>query len=202
MCPSLTDELRALYPFDEEKQHEVFVQSIDAYLMSARNKLRDDQDNRLNEVLCILRACRLFNYKVIAEHHVDTLAAEGTGEFRFLNKLPKFYSTCEKYGEDHYREELQAYITHAKIAAERNIDKPAEEELDLWAFWRRHKLNMPKLYQLACDVALIVPSSSSVERLFSMLEQRYSSNQEQALQDLKATGTMLAYNTNFREKNG
>ena len=72
----------------------------------------------------------------------------------------------------------------------------------MWTFWIRHKLNMPKLYQLACDVALIVPSSCSVERLFSMLEQRYSTNQEQALEDLKATGTMLAYNTLFREKTG
>ena len=72
--------------------------------------------------------------------------------------------------------------------------------MDLWTFWILHKLNLPRLYQLACDVALIIPSSCAVERLFSMFDQRYDSSQERALEDLKATGTMLHYNTLFRAK--
>ena len=35
-----------------------------------------------------------------------------------------------------------------------------------------------------------------------MYEQRFSSSQERALEDLKATGTILAYNTNFRDRKG
>ena len=200
--PSLSSELRTLYPFDDEMQQVVFQRSIDNYLQSGRNKLKDDQANRLHEVLMILRACRIFNYKFISNQHEETLIVEDSGEFRYLNKLPRYYKLCGEHGDDYYTEELQKYIAYSKIATEKNLGKSREEELEMWTFWIRHKLNMPKLYQLACDVALIVPSSCSVERLFSMLEQRYSTNQEQALEDLKATGTMLAYNTLFREKTG
>ena len=78
--------------------------------------------------------------------------------------------------------------------------RPSDEVADRWTFWIRHKLNLPKLFDIASDIALIVPSSCTVERLLSLFDKRYSSTQEHALEDLKATGTMLAYNRIFRGK--
>ena len=199
-APALVGVLQELYPSDHEMQRYENDKIIEATLGAARIKLRNDESLRLREVLEILRACRLFNYEFIAKEQEETLLDPDVGEFKYLNKLPKHYSACSDFGEDYVGKELKQYVGMAKSYYERESIKQSTP--DLWGFWLRHKLMLPLLYALSCDVALIVPSSCTVERIFSMYEQRFSSSQERALEDLKATGTILAYNTNFRDRKG
>jgi hypothetical protein len=59
---------------------------------------------------------------------------------------------------------------------------------------------LPNLFVGAMEAALIMPSSGTVERVFSLLTQCFSDKQGRALADLKETSVMLRYNENFRNK--
>jgi hypothetical protein len=61
------------------------------------------------------------------------------------------------------------------------------------------KLEIPELFLVAKEVALLSPSSAMCERVFSMLSQGFSSNQDSALEDYKATSVMLRYNNIMRK---
>jgi hypothetical protein len=55
-----------------------------------------------------------------------------------------------------------------------------------------------KLTIITKEIALITPSSATVERLFSIFNNVYKQQQANALEDLKYIGVMLRYNENFR----
>jgi hypothetical protein len=52
----------------------------------------------------------------------------------------------------------------------------------------------------ASEAALVMPSSGTAERVFSLLTQCFSDKQSTALEDFKETSVILRYNMNFREK--
>ena len=69
-----------------------------------------------------------------------------------------------------------------------------------WSFWRRNQHNLPKFFEGAQQIAIIQPSSATVERLFSYLRQAFDCHQESALEDVKETTVLLRYNENMRKK--
>ena len=62
-------------------------------------------------------------------------------------------------------ESLKAELrTYKKLA-----DEFGDERRDGWVFWRTHYLRLPKWYKVAAEAALVMCSSASVERVFSLL---------------------------------
>lgn len=61
-------------------------------------------------------------------------------------------------------------------------------------FWNRCALKLPTFYQASREVALIMPSSATTERLFAMLTQGYSDQQRCVLQDHQCASVMIRYN--------
>ena len=75
----------------------------------------------------------------------------------------------------------------------------AFESADGWIFWRSYYNSLPTWYKVAADVALIMTSSASVERVFSLLNSRFSDQQQRALRDYKEGSVRITYNERFRD---
>ena len=54
-------------------------------------------------------------------------------------------------------------------------------------------------YQSAVQVALVMTSSASVERVFSLLNTRFTDQQQKAIKDYKEGSVRITYNDSFRE---
>lgn len=156
-----------------------------AKLLPAFLKFQTDIDinGRLYSTWIIFRGCRLLNFRFVAHKEVVVLSAECV----FLRRLPVVPETAL----NGLRAELDEY--HALA-----VDHDQEE--DLWSFWRQYQLRLPVWYALACNIALIMTSSASVERLFSLYEGRFSDQQQGALEDYKEASIMLHYNELQRAK--
>lgn len=70
---------------------------------------------------------------------------------------------------------------------------------DGWAFWRSYYNSLPYWYKVAADVALVMTSSASVERVFSLLNSRFNDQQQRALKDYKEASLRITYNERFRD---
>jgi hypothetical protein len=62
-------------------------------------------------------------------------------------------------------------------------------------------LKIPTWYRVACEFAIIRPSSATVERIFSLYESAFSNLQQNALQDYRETAIMLQFNEYQRSNN-
>ena len=67
------------------------------------------------------------------------------------------------------------------------------EEIHL--FWQDVKEKLPKWYALYCIVAIIAPSSASVERVFSILKNVFTKSNTHAYCDVIRLAVMLQYNS-------
>ena len=63
----------------------------------------------------------------------------------------------------------------------------------LW--WDKHGPDVPAWNDAFRACLLLIPSSCSAERVFSMLKATFSSNQERALNDLRELSVMLQFNS-------
>jgi hAT family C-terminal dimerisation region len=70
---------------------------------------------------------------------------------------------------------------------------------DGWVFWRRNHISLPLWYKVAAEVALVMCSSASVERVFSLLNCMFDEHQHQALNDYKEASIKIMYNENYRQ---
>ena len=62
-------------------------------------------------------------------------------------------------------------------------------------------LRLPSVwYKGAAEVALVMCSSASVERVFSQLNCMFDKHQQQALNDYKEASIKIRYNENYRDK--
>jgi hypothetical protein len=167
-------------------QRQILLKSSAEKVAVAHSKMLFDSDHRMLSTLLLFRGCRLWSWKFIARTDIVALREELI-HARSIPATEAFYSELEKELE-HYK--LQANKEHVKEIG----------QLSLWDFWRTHQINLPYFYRGACEVALCMPSSCAVERVFSLLEELFSSSQESSLQDYKEIKVMLRYNIIWRLK--
>jgi hypothetical protein len=106
-------------------------------------------------------------------------------------------------GTASYEDFSKYFFFFAALKRELRIYKEkadAYENEDGWLFWRTFYNVLPTWYKVAADVALVMTSSACVERVFSLLNNRFSDQQQRALQDYKECTVRIVYNETFRDK--
>ena len=138
--------------------------------------------------MLILRACRLFDFSFVGPRALPALQEI----LHHLAAIPYFTSAVIALLATH----LPVYHKHA----DEEMQKPIDTRLDQWDFWVRISIDCAEWYAGACEVALITPSSCTVERVFSMLGQSFDMHQESCLQDYKEIAIKLRYNAIWRKR--
>ena len=77
-------------------------------------------------------------------------------------------------------------------------DLQTEEEKLQW--WLRNEANLPNWSSVVKKVLLVQPSSSSAERVFSIMKNFFTNQQDAALEQIVEDSVMLCYNQNQRNK--
>jgi len=90
---------------------------------------------------------------------------------------------------------LKTELKSFKLIADR-----CDITMDSWEFWRTYYLSLPIWYKVAEEVVLVMVSSASVERVFSLLNHSFDDHQQNSLQDYKEASVRLRYNENWRTK--
>lgn len=174
-------------------------------MQDAINKMNYDMNNnaggKLDVTLRLMKCAKFFNYKVIGDESLtdQALFDSDNGLCVFLEMLPLYLDDINNDTNNGLQEIYKAeWKKYRRVAI---LEKAkGETACDLWSFWRNQKLNLPKMFRLAKEIALIVPSSATVERLFSIFNATYGDRQDSALQDYKSIGVKLRFNENFRQK--
>jgi hypothetical protein len=174
--------------------------------------------DKLYFTLNIFRACRLLNFKFIAQTPMQSLLqlptlpgdiirgeiiqlynlpfiARGRNDIYlkpFIEELPKYRNICLDYVNDHGFEDL------AVIDEEEPADKMDMSDAYL-DFWKRNVLELPTFSNLARKMLSCSPSSATVERLFSLLS-CFDDNSSSSLADMAKARTIIRYNHNFRSR--
>ena len=89
--------------------------------------------------------------------------------------------------------ELPRYLAVADGA-----DLQTEEEKLQW--WSRNEANLPNWSSVVKKVLLVQPSSASAERVFSIMKNFFTNQQDAALEQTVEASVMLYYNQNQRNK--
>ena len=92
--------------------------------------------------------------------------------------------------------EMRAY----KARADTQWALPEQERPELWAFWRAASLILPNWWIRVKEVALIMPSSCTVESAFSLSSQGMGDNQRSALEDYMCGSVIVRYNHLLEDK--
>ena len=163
---------------------DALVTSTAFRLRPVYDKMDGDSDRRLDDTLNVLRACRMFNYEFIARTPLPALQQEVAR----VAHIPLCYARLHAL-----EGELEAYRLHAlaRFAV-------VGERVSLWDFWCAAALMLPTWWECAQEVAIIAPSSCTVERVFSMLTNMMGDQQESALEDYVAASVMVRYNDVWR----
>ncbi len=125
--------------------------------------------------LAAFKAARLFSPVKIQEMQPDCAAVDSLSSLPFLdaNTLGNLKSELPQY-----------------IAAVEDLN-PSYNALD---FWKSHTSSLPAWAAAARKALLVQPSSAASERVFSLLNNSFGSQQNNCLQDYIETSLMLQYN--------
>jgi hypothetical protein len=175
------------------------AQASDAELREAATKaaplfekMRDDVglDGKMASTLRLLRGARLFDIKFIAEIPLAALAGIG-GEVSQVAAIPICAVNLAA---------LERELPEYKRLADEDWARPEAERSIGWNFFLAQTIRLPTWSLCARDVALLIPSSGTIERAFSLLTQGFDDQQNAALEDYKCTAVKLKYNSIWREK--
>jgi hypothetical protein len=95
---------------------------------------------------------------------------------------------------------LRNGLKEYKERADAQLALPEEKRPSLWDFWKASSLALTRWWAMAREVALIIPSSWTVERVFSLLAQGLGDNQLSALEDYIFASVMVRYNRIWTDK--
>jgi hypothetical protein len=180
-CQSAVREIASkIAPNDPARQLQLINTTV-AKAVAVAQKLHYDTQVRLRETLQIFRGCRLLGYQYVRNNTLEALVEE----IEFIHFLPIAVPLIAAL-----KRELRTYKEKAD----------AYENDDGWLFWRTFYNVLPTWYKVAADVALVMTSSACVERVFSLLNSRFSDQQQRALQDYKECTLRIMYNETFRDK--
>ena len=182
--PSVLANAEALQPGDIHARNALIVVAAQKASI-AYEKMQSDSQDRLFATMLVARAARCFNYKFIAKTSIHALVEE-------MDKTVSIPLCLQKLRQ--LKDELSTYKRFADAAID--LANPPS----LWDFWLINSLNLPTWFECAKEVAIMVPFSCQVERVFSLLSQGFSDNQNSCLEDVKSASVMIRYNNNWREK--
>lgn len=128
--------------------------------------------------LAIFKAARLFSPFFVRDVQPTAVTLDDLDSIPFITK--------ESLSD--LKEELPVYLAKTATLPSNN------DQFDTLNWWSQHQNDLPKWSGVAELVFLIQPSSSASERVFSILNNSFSSQQQQSLQDYVETSVMLQYN--------
>lgn len=129
----------------------------------------------LSDVVSAFREARLCDPSKVNEIQPAVEDVHGLTAFPFISpedvaqlqeELPQYLAACEDIHED----------------------------IDALAWWKRHHRNHPAWSNAFKKILLVQPSSGAAERVFSLLQNSFSKQQESALEDYYESSIMLQYN--------
>ena len=129
-------------------------------------------------IMDAFKSARLFNPGKVTDLKPTAASVEALKAFPFFGD--EFISDLKL--------ELASYLAAAD-GTPRDVN-PLE-------WWEHNKGTLPKWSQGFSKIALIQPSSASVERVFSVLKKHFTQYQHSALQDYVEVSVMLEYNHSF-----
>ena len=143
-------------------------------------KMFSDTHNRIVDTITLLRGCRLLNFSFVKNMNIEALEEE----LDFIRRIPMA--------------NLIFGALKAELFVYKRVAMEAPPDLSSWGFWVKYCLRLPVWYKVASEGALVVVSSASVERLFSILASQIHDSQSRALSDYQTAAVLLRYNTNSR----
>lgn len=183
LVPSV--RLVAEQEFEMAAEQDQAVNDTVAKAWGMYDKLRYDLLHRLGGNYVAYRGLRLFEPTFVAANLLVGLEQE----MEFLATLP--------FVADHaaaLAAELPLYHATAVQDGDPQLTLRDGAADVAWAFWQRNSLRLPAWTRCACEVALVMTSSASVERVFSLYSTLLKDNQEQALEDRRECSVLLRYN--------
>ena len=182
-CPSTCRNVVREIATDDFDTQQILMQLTVNKAVVVAEKLESDSLTRFRDTLKVLRGCRLLGYQFVKDTTLEALEEE----VHFVQLLPIAVPIIDGL--------LAELKTYKRIA-----DNNTNDEDDGWAFWRRHYNSLPLWYKVAAEVALVMCSSASVERVFSLLNCMFDEHQQQALNDYKETSIKIRYKENCRDR--
>ena len=137
-----------------------------------------------NENVCAFCSARLCCPVQVQQLHSTAASVEELRRFRFLDNDAIIQGLTA---------ELPRYLAVADGA-----DLQTEEEKLQW--WSRNEANPPNWSSVVKKVLLVQPSSASAERVFSIMKNFFTNQQDAALEQTVEASVMLCYNQNQRNK--
>ena len=135
----------------------------------------DFTTGELKDILLAFKAARFFSPPQMDELRATPSEIDTLGKFPFLDSS----------SIDRLKEELPTYI-----AAVEDVSS----DVDIAKWWNNHQNDLPAWAEACKLVLLVQPSSASAERVFSLLENSFSSRQNSSLEDYISLSVMLQYN--------
>ena len=132
-------------------------------------------DNELSPIVKVFKATRMLSPIKMSEMKVDTSTVDELSALPSLNN-PTVLANIKS--------DLPAYVS-----AVEDIDK----DIDVLQWWRKQEKDLPH-WSMALNTALLVqPSSAASERVFSLLQNCFKSQQCSSLEDDIESSIMLQY---------
>lgn len=167
-------------PNDVDEQRRLITLTV-AKAIPVVEKIEADTIGRLDNTLDQLKGCRMTDFTFVANNTEGTLMEE----MIVVQYLPWAVPIYEGL--------------RMEFPADKKVADRCDPNMERWGFWRTHYLLLPLWYKVAEEVALVMVSSASIERVFSLLNCMVDDQQESALKDYKEASVRLRYNENFRK---
>ena len=136
-------------------------------------------DNDLKSALLAFKAARYFSPSKFSELKPTASDIDSLRVLPFLDSTPVI---------DGLKSELPMYLAAAEDVS---------SQTDPIAWWKSHEADLPNWAKVCRLMLLVQPSSAASERVFSILSNSFSSQQESSLEDYIQLSVMLQYNNRF-----
>ena len=156
--------------------HDQWMQYAIACMQPGLDYFVQKFDHDLYNVVQAFKSARLFFPPKVIEIMPDAAQVDTLKLFPFLNNVQVL---------DALKTELPAYLSHASDVS---------SEIDPLKWWHDHSSGLPHWSNAVRQVIAIQPSSAASERVFSLLNNTFSSQQDASLQDYIEASLMLQFN--------
>jgi hypothetical protein len=166
----------------------------------------------VGEKLPFFKACRLLNPShikaLVAAHSLPGLQDHVRRELTalahlvpeqkigmLLSELPAYVNLSNEYAGNWLFKPPTPWNSFDDV---KSFKKKLHESvgLEVLAFWKQHSELIPKWAELAAEIFILAPSSAAVERLFSLLRDKFDEkNLQRSLLDFVETSLLLRYNS-------
>ncbi len=146
-----------------------------AACVPAYANFKEKFDNDLRPIVLAFKSARYLSPSKVNELKPTANDMDSFAAFPFLNTE----------AINGLKSELPEYLAAAEDVS---------DEVDVLMWWKSHEGTLPKWSSTCKKLLLVQPSSAAAERVFSLLNNSFSSQQESALEDYIQLSVMLQYN--------